>query len=107
MRGLSLLYAAVLCLPIGCSYDYAQVEVKNPADVALFVESNDKDNDVVPRGSQARFDSPILYRTSDGDNVWTSIDRGGLKIKKAPYRMRRVRDGKVLLTPEGHATLSQ
>lgn len=107
MRGLSLLYAAVLCVPIGCSYDYAQVEVKDATDVALVVEAHDKQDEVVPRGSKARFDSPILYRTSDGDNVWASIDRGGLKIKKAPYRMRRVRKGEVLLAPDGYAALSQ
>ena|SRR5436190_18630689 len=107
MRGLCLLYAAVLCLPIGCSYDYAQVDVKDASDVSLVVEARDKEDEVVPRGSKARFDSPILYRTSGGDNVWASIDRGGLKLKKAPYRMRRVRKGEVLLTPEGRAALTQ
>jgi hypothetical protein len=107
MRGPCLLYAAVLCLPIGCSYDYAQLQVKDASDVALVVEAHDKDNEVVPRGSQSRFDSPILYRTTDGDNVWASVDRGGLKLKKAPYRMRRVRDGEVLLSPEGRAALTQ
>jgi hypothetical protein len=107
MRGLRLLYAAVLCLPIGCSYDYAQLDVKDATDVSLVVEAHDKDDEVVPRGSKSRFDSPILYRTSGGDNVWASVDRGGLKIKKAPYRMRRVRKGEVLLTPDGRAALSQ
>jgi hypothetical protein len=97
--------AVALTLLSGCSDDFARVRVRNAADVALVVEGERKDIQMIPRGKHAPYDSPTIYVTSKGAQVWASREPAGLRMKSAVSREHPdpPEPGDLLLTADGRA----